>query len=284
MIPIAPRTIPEFIDKYSIPQDYVPAINGLRGRNIVMVGDNSGSMESPLFKNGSTNRWDKLLYYARVICDGAPLFDAVDGFDLCFLNPLSSGKHVDQYFIRNIKTHAEVEDCFKPGPQGGTPLIQRINEVINKYRSSLSEKDLILYVATDGLNTENGVETPGAMKAWVKDSFATDQLLRKHVHINFMLLSDDQKVIEEYNGVDKLKGPKGEYLSIDVTSPMAIEKKQFESANPGKKYTEGTEIGKMLTGASNRAMDECDEIKVEFTKAGNVNIEPQKEGCHCLIS
>lgn len=281
--PSSPTSIAQFMAEYSIPADYTKAINDLRGRDVVFICDNSGSMERPLITGGSETRWEKLLRYASIICDLAPLIDKA--FDLCWLNPLQTGKYSEQYLIKNMTSKEDVQDCFKGGPKGATPLIKRINEVIAQYRSSLEEKDLLLYIATDGINTDDrGKETPGAMKEWVKNTFAIDPVLRKHVHINFMLLSDEQKVIDEYNGVDRLKGPNGEHLNIDVTSPSHIEKEQFEKANPGKTYTEGTEIGKILTGASNKAMDESDEIRVGFTADGNVDTTArQPEGC-CVIS
>lgn len=281
----APTSTAEFMTHYSVPSDYTKAINDLRGRNIVFIGDNSGSMERPLMEGGTQTRWEKLLHYARMICDIAPLLDRADGFDLCFLNPLKLGKYLGQYLITGIKSQGDIQEAFSGGPGGGTPLIARINEILAKYTDTLTEKDLVLYVATDGLNTnEHGKEIPGAMRDWVTNTFAKDQLLREHVHINFMLLSDEEKVISEYDGVDRLKGAQGEHLYIDVTSPSHIEKKQFEKANPGKIYTEGTEIGKMLTGASNKMMDGSDEIRVVFTADGNVNTTPpQPQGC-CIIS
>lgn len=279
--PATPTSVAEFITQYSVPEENTQAVNGLRGHDVVFICDNSGSMESPLIKGGSETRWEKLLRYASMICDLAPLIDKA--FDLCWLNQLTTGKYLGEYFIRNIRSQEDVKECFKDQPYGITPLIKRINEVITQYRSTLEEKDLLLYIATDGINNENGQETPGAMKEWVKNTFAIDPVLRQHVKINFMLLSDEQKVIDEYDGVDRLKGPNGEHLFIDVTSPFHIEKEQFEKANRGKTYTEGMHIAKMLTGATNKNMDGADERKVEFTKKGNINTEAtQPQGC-CII-
>ena len=279
----APKTISEFMRNYDIPEEYTSAINGLRGRNIVVIADNSGSMKHSLFNNRSSQtRWVKLFSIIYMIFAIAPLLGRA--FDICFLNPLDYGKYAGNYYIEGINKQEDVQECFSGEPRGPTPLIDRINEVIKKYRPTLAEKGLTLYISIDGINTNAQVqEKPGAMKDWVQHTFAQDPLLREHVHINFYLLSDEKKVRAEYEGIDKLKGPKGEHLCIDVVNLPHIEKEQFEKAHNGKAYTEGVEAAKILTGASNIHMDAADEKQVELTEAGNVNIAPSPAGC-CIIS
>lgn len=246
-----PASLAEFMEKYSVPNAYTPALDALCKSNsvCVLICDNSISMENPLRQGGIETRWEKLQRYANVIREMSLLI-GTEGLHLCFLNPLHHKAYEREHCIKHIKTLEEIKGCFQGGLSKGTPLITRINEVLNDWKQLSPERSLMLLVATDGLNTNGaGFETHGLMKNWIQNTFAEDPLFREHAHINFILLTDEESVINDYAEIEKLKGSGGENLSVEVTNVTEINE-EFEGP-----YSEGIQIGEILTRGLSKFMD-----------------------------
>ena len=106
----------------------------LAAYEIVLVLDDSGSMCT---STGKTTRWGELKDVARIAIEiGAALDD--NGVDILFLN--REGRS-------NVKSWDEADKLFKASPSGGTPL----GEALGKAFSKLSQKPLLVLVATDGV-------------------------------------------------------------------------------------------------------------------------------------
>lgn len=259
--------IAAFMKKYDVSTEYESAIRNLADYEIVVIADDSGSMLGRMGDESHT-KWVELKRLLITVAKIATIFDS-NGFDLVFLNRASQ---------KSVKNPALIETYFADSPDGGTPLIRRLNEVMSAYRHKLEERKLLVFVATDGEPSD------GNMVNWFETKFASDTLLRERVAISFVMCTEEEKVLKVYNEtIDEIKGKdSNKDLNIDVNDSYAIQKARVLSNNPSINYSEGTHLAKVLAGSFTRTFDFLDQKKVAV-KNGVVATDQVPQAC-CVIS
>jgi hypothetical protein len=134
------------VRKYEINPQYAIKLRQLEGFEIVVICDDSGSMNTPV-SNPTTKdhmnlptRWDELKSTVKTIVEIAGTLDRT-GVDVYFLNRVG---------VKNITDFAMLEPYFTPDPEGYTPIVQTFSQVLGDMRPILSEKKLLIILATDG--------------------------------------------------------------------------------------------------------------------------------------
>ena len=139
--------------RYEIRPDFVARLRQLEQYEIVMVLDDSGSMNTPVanavagtnpYARQST-RWDELRHYASIVVDLGAALDP-SGVDLYFLNRPP---------IFNVSAFEQVQHAFTPPPAGFTPLSRVTRGVLTSLAPALAEKRVLLVIATDGQPTDD---------------------------------------------------------------------------------------------------------------------------------
>jgi archaellin len=140
------------VQKYEINTEFAQKMQQLRGFEIVLIFDDSGSMRSKLKDsplNKGTNqrqatRWDELKAYGIIAVEILSLFDS-NGIDIHFLNRPP---------IKNVKQADQIIQKFQSRPAGGTPLTKTIKKVLNETSSIVQRSNLLIVIVTDGEPTD----------------------------------------------------------------------------------------------------------------------------------
>ena len=140
--------------QFEIRPEWIPRLRKLENFGIVMICDDSGSMNTAVDTpaRGAADpygrvrtRWIELCETASVVCEvGTALNDG--GVDVFFLNRppalgVTSASQLQQHFT------------YAP-PQGYTPLTSRLQYVLQQKRDVLRERNLLVLIATDGEPTD----------------------------------------------------------------------------------------------------------------------------------
>jgi hypothetical protein len=208
------------------------ALRQLEGCDIVLVPDDSGSMQTPLghqsVQGKSYTRWDEQSKIIRHVIDlGSCL--CRDGISLYFLN---------KGVIRGVTDHSQVDMWLADGPNGATPLCGTLRAIMSERKSQLEERKLLIITLSDGCPNGPGDESVATL----------ERILTKERHLNvyngFVLMTDQRKDIEHIDEIgDTVK-------RFDVTDIYPIEMPEVKAAR-GKDYpfSYGDYIVKMLLGA-----------------------------------
>ena len=202
--------------RFEIRPDYISRLRALEGFTIVMICDDSGSMNTPVdpvpgagpFAARPT-RWTELCETVGVVCELATaLTDR--GVDVHFLNrpPMAGVSQAQQL---------QVAFAHQP-PQGFTPLTPALRHVLEANREALRERKLLIVIATDGQPTDSNGNVDIA-------SFLN--LLRgkpANCFVQIMACTDDEESVAYLNEADR------DIERLDVTDDFRSERKEVLSA------------------------------------------------------
>lgn len=117
---------------------------------IKLLLDDSDSMTSPIVEEGTdpfamptSTRWLELKKLAAETIKFTTVFNP-NGIDIYFLNRPG---------MQNVTSMAGLQTIFSQPPQGGTPLINRLHEIIESGKNT-KKKYLLVLVITDGEPTD----------------------------------------------------------------------------------------------------------------------------------
>lgn len=204
------------------------------GTEVVVVADDSGSMQNMGNMQQRTTRWEELKLRLAQLLDILLLVDDGSGFELRFLN---NGRPV------MIKSHADLQACWQwARPVGRTPL----GTVLKDYlRPSTLEQDRLVMVLTDGCPSDVSFEQLQAMIRGKSEG----------VFCSFMMCTEEDDVVEQYNSkVDPLPG-------VDVLDDYLSEKREVEAK--GKKLSLNQYLVKSVLGPKFTKWDQVDEAKAK---------------------
>lgn len=201
---------------------------------IVILADDSGSMSMTAYPNPTT-RWQELKGTLSQVVKVGTLFDH-SGVDLYFLNRPG---------MKNLTSPAQLDQFFESGPSGGTPLVRGMEAVFNEYRND--DSNVLLLIITDGVPNGGMV----ALKNLLRKR-ENDEVLKNKFAISFLMATEDDSVVEGYNSVDN------GFHGIDVSDDYLSEKKEVNSAYPGRTFSVGDWLAKILLGPINREVDNID--------------------------
>ena len=183
-----------------MPPEYVEDLLRLVGTDIVVIADDSGSMNSVSdnLAGGPKTRWQELQQTLRLLATMLLVVEHTDGCWLKFLNDAEWYK---------ITSTAQLEQIFagKPRARGKTPLLGNLAPVIEGF--GRDDRDTLLLILTDGEPSDCEFdELSHLIKSKPDDVFCS-----------FAMCTDEADVVELYNKVvDPIFG-------CDITDDYAAE-------------------------------------------------------------
>eukprot|EP00808_Paulinella_micropora_P016168 g61033.t1 len=241
-------------EQYELHGGAVNALRALEGYDIVILCDDSGSMNTPVAGGGQASgdpfaqrstRWHELKSRVVQILRIAVALDE-DGIDIYFLNRDGA---------KNVTDERQVEALFKEPPKGYTPLREAWTRMMKDY--ARSEKRLLTIIATDG--EPNVMDEKGTLRV---DSPQFAQVLKARNRPAFfpvviMACTDNDDEIAWLNGLDD-KCPNCDVVDDYLTERKDILKVQGEAF----KFSQGDYVVKTLLGSINPIYDNLDERKL----------------------
>lgn len=222
-----------------LPEEIVRDLIQLAGTDIVVIADDSGSMNR---RAGKMTRWSELENTLSLLVQLLLTIDHSDGFTLKFLN-------VDTWFQVTSEEALTTVFAGLGQPHFRTPLCANLREVADgaswKRHSPTSncEGDTICLVLTDGEPSDGPF------------SEVTDILKAKaaNVFVTFLMCTDEDDVVKKYNRVvDPIPG-------CDISDDYASEKKEVERA--GNKLNRNKWLAKCVLGGKLPKYDKMDSPK-----------------------
>ncbi|CAF1479277.1 unnamed protein product, partial [Adineta steineri] len=231
-----------------VSDSFASKLPGLYGYEIVVICDDSGSMNTELSDVSGPytkppTRWDELKQTVSVVIILANIFDR-NGVDIYFFNRKP---------VFNVRNSKDLISIFAIPPEEYHPtLIARVlRKVFQDKKKEIEEGTLLILLATDGEPTDDY----GNVKI--------DQLRRileeerkppKRVPISIIACTDDKDSMLYLNNWDE-KIP-----NLDVVDDYKSEKKEIrERKGQTYAFSFGDYIVKILVGAIDRSIDVLDE-------------------------
>ena len=247
--------IKNLIEKYEIAPLFSEKLEILKDFEIVLLLDDSGSMNTPL-NDGSTHmtRWDELKSVVNIVISITSIYDS-DGIDIYFLNRRN---------YSNVKSLDEVSTILDNPPQGLTPLTRCLDTIFSDYNNSL--KPVLVIIATDGV-PYNGVCDLHNFKNLLKNRNYNK------FYISFLACSDQESDIGYLNDLDK------NIPNVDTLDDYHSERKEVLSVQGTHfSYTFGDHVVRLLLGPICSELDKLDEINIS-------NNRNKKKGtkCNCVL-
>lgn len=234
--------------RFEIRPDFIARLRALEGFTIVMICDDSGSMNTPVapmpgaspFASRLT-RWTELCEAVGVVCELATAL-ADRGVDVHFLNrpPMMGVSQAQQ--LQVAFQHAP--------PQGFTPLTRALRHVLEVNREALRERKLLVVIATDGQPTDDSgnVDIPSFLN-----------LLRgkaPNCYVQIMACTDDEESVAYLNEADR------DIERLDVTDDFRSERKEVQRAQGSNfAFSFGDYIVKALLAPVDPYFDTLDQKK-----------------------
>tara|TARA_B110001469_G_scaffold127617_1_gene149296 strand:- start:2288 stop:3088 length:801 start_codon:yes stop_codon:yes gene_type:complete len=234
------QKIDKLIREYEIDNLFSEKLDILSNYEIVLLIDDSGSMNTPLSNSKHNTRWDELKEVVNIVIKIATIFDD-DGIDIDFLN---------RYNHTNIKDLDTVNYILTDKPYGLTPLNNSLLKIMSKYHNST--KPVLIVIATDGIPTDNnGIANVKNFTKTLKNRNADK------FYISFLACSDQESDVGYLNKLDK------KIKNIDTLDDYNSELQEVKKAQGRKfKYSFGDHIVRLLLGPICPELDKLDEKKI----------------------
>ena len=237
--------------RYEIRPDWVVKLRQLESFKLVMVLDDSGSMNThakplpgappPGPYAPPTTRWTELCSSASAVVELAAALND-EGVDCYFLNRPP---------VLRVTAAAQVQAAFAFAPPSGyTPLARVTQGVLDTYRGSLGERKLLLVIATDGQPTDDAgnVNIPAFLRLL--------QNKGPSVYVQIMACTDDDDSVAWLNEADRV------IPLVDVTDDYASERSEILRAQGANfHFTLGDYLVKALLAPIDPFFDGLDEKK-----------------------
>ena len=237
---------------YEIRHDFCQKLRQLEGYEIVIVCDDSGSMSSVVDDDQNPfgrklTRWDELRNYVNIVTEIASCLDP-DGLDIYFLNrPRLTG----------ISSASQVQMAFANPPKGWTPICRTLRQIFQDKASVITEKKLLIILATDGQPTDDRGNVNTA------ELFNLLKSRPRNTYISVLACTDDDASVSYLNKIDR------EVPGIDVTDDFRSERKEILKAQGSKyQFTFGDYVVKSVLGPVDPSFDNLDERRLHSGSAG----------------
>ena len=175
--------IQQMRDMLGLPDQYVQDLLKLVGTDIVVIADDSGSMNAitdPRKITEPVTRWEELQQTLRMLVTMLLVVDHIDGFWLKFLND-------PEWYKISDKEQLERIFAMKPRAHGKTPLRANLGPIMQGYGSE--EKDTLVLILTDGEPSDCSFEE---LSQIIRSK-------RSDVFCSFMMCTDEDSVVDRYN-------------------------------------------------------------------------------------
>lgn len=226
--------------KYDMNSNLSQQLKNLREYEIVIVCDDSGSMDTPLDGTSKT-RWQYLMDLVMKVLEIAVIFDS-NGVDIYFLN---RGE------VEGVKDPNQVRQLFAEEPSGQSPLVPVLEKIFGLPASrSGHEKKLLVFVATDGVSTDaKGNEETEALEKLLNEKRNVETTF-----VQFLVCTDEPEQINRLTYWDRTM------TNVDVTRDIGRERdlvKQTHGTN--RPFARGDYMIKTLLGAIDPEIDNWNE-------------------------
>ena len=215
--------------------------------DIVIFGDDSGSMGAEEPTEDNLSRWEILKQVVKTIGFWSSLMDA-DGVVVRFINSMVEGN--------GISKSAEIDGIFRTiRPSGGTPLGEQLDaKIIRKIvvpviQSQEIQRPVLVLNITDGTPSNANAVKQTILNC--RNFCASTKYGENAVAFSFAQIGTDRSATEYLGQLDV--DPQVGHL-IDCTSEFSIEKQEC-----GAGFTEAVWIVKLMIGAVDPAYDSADE-------------------------
>ncbi len=244
--PMNPELIPvdsigQWAARHEVNAKYLPRLESLRNYQIVLLCDDSGSMDSIADPDteSTITRWGELKMYTNQLMQLCQVLGIP--FTVAFLNRCG---------VEGARGPMDALHLFDESPGGYTPTLRALKTIF----SQVTEKPVIIYVLTDGFPTnERGDNNETELEQWLA--------ARPHMDtsfISFILCTDDEDVDRLYRrlewrrpGIGGWKGREAGIRGIDMTEDYRGELRDIRAAqrNPYYPFSQGDYIVKTVVGA-----------------------------------
>lgn len=215
--------------------------------DIVIFGDDSGSMGTVEPKEDNLSRWEILKQVVKTIGFWSSLMDA-DGVVVRFINSMTEGN--------GISNAVEIDGIFRTvRPSGGTPLGEQLDaKIIRKIvvpviQSQEIQRPVLVLNITDGTPSNSNAVKQTILNC--RNFCAGTKYGENAVAFSFAQIGSDSSATE-YLGQLDTDSQVGHL--IDCTSEFSIEKQEC-----GAGFTEAVWVVKLMIGAVDPAYDSADE-------------------------
>ncbi|CAF3893340.1 unnamed protein product [Adineta steineri] len=230
--------------KYEIPKKFADRLHILAKYELIIVCDDSGSMET-FVDNSPRTRWDELREFVRIILEIGIIFDE-SGVDIYFLN---------REPILNVKNPETIDHAFAKSPYGYTPLVRTLKNIFQLPATRRGyDKKALVFVATDGASTDD----EGNVNVDELKHLMNVERQVNTTFVKFLICTDDRNCVDYLYDWDKTM------KNVDVTDDFHTERKrvhQWQGTN--FQFSKGEYIVKALIGAIDQKMDDLDEKLIE---------------------
>ncbi|CAF2978143.1 unnamed protein product [Rotaria socialis] len=228
----------QLAQRYEISPQIAARLNILANCEIVLLCDDSGSMNTPL-QGTNQSRWDELKSVVNTVVDIGAVMDS-NGIDVYFLN---------RDPMLNVNNGQTVRHVFNSPPQGLTPLVPALRKILAAKRSLTYEKKLLILIATDGAPTnDHGQIDIGTLEAVLRNE-RTPQ-----TYITFLACTDDLQAVNYLSNWDK------SMPNLDVIDDYRSERAEIQQIRgPSFPFSFGDYIVKSLLGSIDPWFDSLDE-------------------------
>ena len=176
--------------------DFAAKLRQLEGYDIVVLVDDSGSMNTPATAAAGgggdafarqVTRWTEVQQFANRVVELATCLDP-DGIDLRFLNRPG---------FSNVASMAQVAQAFSAPPSGLTPLAFAVSSILRDKAAVIIEKKLLLVIATDGQPTDS------QGKVNIAEFTSVLSQRSQKVSVAIVACTDDEASVGYLNHLDK---------------------------------------------------------------------------------
>lgn len=242
------------VRRHEINPEYAIKLRQLEGFEIVVICDDSGSMNTPV-SNPTTKdhinlqtRWEELKTTVKTIVEIAATLDRT-GVDVYFLNRPG---------VSNVTEFSIVEPYFAKDAEGYTPIVTTFTQVLNDMQAVLSEKKLLIILATDGEPTTTGGLTSSygiTEKQRFYNLLKNRQPIDK-IYTSILACTDDDSVISYLQNWDT------EIPNLDVVDDFhTVKNNVLKKQGSSYHFSFGDFVVKTLLGSIDKFFDEIDEVE-----------------------
>lgn len=243
----------DFIMKYEISNDFAIKLRQLEGFDVVIICDDSSSMNTVVTTPNTKNfmnlptRWDEMKTIIKIIMEATMLLDD-DGIDIYFLN---------RECQKNVTNLSVIDNLFNIKPNGYTPIVETFKKVLEDKHNVLSEKKLLIILATDGEPTDRSGRTEDFRGVSEIDNlFNTLNKLRnprERIFTTIVACTDDDTVMNYLDNWDK------KLFNFDLVDDYYSEKERIINAQGNNfRFSYGDYIVKILLGSVDKSIGAID--------------------------
>eukprot|EP01103_Thecamoeba_quadrilineata_P005212 TRINITY_DN15038_c0_g1_i1.p1 TRINITY_DN15038_c0_g1~~TRINITY_DN15038_c0_g1_i1.p1 ORF type:complete len:288 (-),score=32.97 TRINITY_DN15038_c0_g1_i1:144-1007(-) len=248
----------QLASQYEINPVFINQLKEIGGIKKVIIVDNSGSMSSilkqPVKYDQFNNRYTRWMELRDFMYDAIDIISVTDQQG-CDVYPLNNCKP-----IMNVRFKENIEFLFSTPPGGYTPLTRVYKQVLSDNAQEISERGLLIIIATDGEPTDDSNRTNirefKQALTTVKSKYENTRAAgySGKVYTNIIACTDDDQSMEYLNDWDNI------IPRLDVTDDYVSERKEILRARGHNfKFSRGDYIVKCIVGSTSAYFDNLDE-------------------------